>query len=439
MVGALMRKPDASDMATNSFSGTSGCLSEGILMILSPPAPLTGMVSLAFLPMFRNSENLSGTPACEKRSACFWLCSWISGPELSRISTSHGPVVQPAREKGGQGGLTAYQVPYRGRGGEPAVFPLRVPAFLLHSRASPMKTSLDHLPDRKRHDLERVVQIVFAEFEDATAISTQKWKKQGRIAKIILYGSYARGNWIEDHQGGYYSDYDILVVVSDERLADPELWHRAQDHLLREYAVAKRISAPVGMVVHDIADVNAQLSRSRPFFIDIVREGLVLYSLDEHQFEMPKPLDTAKRLEETEKNFKQWFESADGFLDSAKYNITKDRKNQAAFLLHQATEHAYHAVLLTLTLYSPKSHHITFLRNKSEDIARDLIPVWPRDTKFARRCFELLQQAYVKARYSPYYIIRDVELEWIVERVELLHGLVKETCEAHIRSIGGRT
>jgi predicted nucleotidyltransferase/HEPN domain-containing protein len=301
-----------------------------------------------------------------------------------------------------------------------------------------MKTSLDHLPDRKRHDLERVVQIVFAEFEDATAISTQKWKKQGRIAKIILYGSYARGNWIEDHQGGYYSDYDILVVVSDERLADPELWHRSQDHLLREYAVAKRISAPVGMVVHSMADVNAQLSRSRPFFIDIVREGIVVYSLDEHQFEMPKPLDTAKRLAEAEANFKKWFGTASNFLKMAKFGAKDGMKNEAMFVLHQATEHAYHAVLLTLTLYSPKSHNIEFLRNKSEDIARDLIPVWTRDTKFARRCFELLQQAYVKARYSPYYNIRDVELEWIVGRVELLHALVKETCEAHIRSIGGR-
>ena len=35
-----------------------------------------------------------------------------------------------------------------------------------------MRTDLDHLPDRKRRDLERVVQILFAEFEDATALAT---------------------------------------------------------------------------------------------------------------------------------------------------------------------------------------------------------------------------------------------------------------------------
>jgi predicted nucleotidyltransferase len=78
-----------------------------------------------------------------------------------------------------------------------------------------MRSDLDHLPDRKRRDLERVVEILFAGFEEATGRATQKWKKQGRILKVILYGSYARGDWVDDPVGGYQSDYDILVVVSD--------------------------------------------------------------------------------------------------------------------------------------------------------------------------------------------------------------------------------
>lgn len=41
-----------------------------------------------------------------------------------------------------------------------------------------MRTGLDHLPDRKRRDLDRIVEILFAEFEDATSLATQKWKKQ---------------------------------------------------------------------------------------------------------------------------------------------------------------------------------------------------------------------------------------------------------------------
>jgi predicted nucleotidyltransferase/HEPN domain-containing protein len=298
-----------------------------------------------------------------------------------------------------------------------------------------MKTDLNHLPDRKRRDLARVVEILFAEFEDMLALATQGWKKQGRIMKVILYGSYARGDWVADPVGGYFSDYDILVLVNDERLADQvEYWGPAYDHLLREYAISKRLSAPVGLAVHSMADVNFQLTRGRPFFVDAIRDGIALYELGDHPLEPPRPLDPAVAIEEAAVHFKQWFASANGFLTMGKLAIKEGLPNIAAFQLHQATEHFYHTTLLVLKLYSPKSHNIAFLRGRAEDVARDLIAVWPRDSKFTRRCFELLQQAYVKARYSPHYAIRDIELEWIVERVELLRSRVEDLARERLEA-----
>lgn len=301
-----------------------------------------------------------------------------------------------------------------------------------------MKTDLDHLPGGKQQDLARIVEILFAEFEDATALATQKWKKQGRILKVILYGSYARGDWVADPVGGYYSDYDILVVVNDERLTDPvDYWYKAEDRFLRDYGVTKKLSAPVGLIVHSLTDVNQQLSRGRPFFIDIVRDGIVLYELGTQAFDTPKPLSPEEARAEAKAYFDKWFASAAGFLKSAKFAIGEGLNNHAAFFLHQATEHFYHTVLHVLTLYSPKSHKINFLRDKSEDIARDLIPVWPRDSKFGRRCFELLQQAYVNARYSPHYKITGPELEWLVERIELLQAEVRAIAEKRLAEGAG--
>ncbi|WP_033073853.1 HEPN domain-containing protein [Sphingopyxis sp. MWB1] len=293
-----------------------------------------------------------------------------------------------------------------------------------------MKTDLDHLPAAKQRDLERIVEILFAAFEEATALATQQWKKEGRILKIILYGSHARGDWVADPKGGYYSDYDILVVVNDARLTDPvDYWYKAEDAFLREYGITKRLSAPVGLIVHSLGDVNFQLARGRPFFIDIVRDGIILYEFGTHSFDPPRPLSPELAHQEAQGHFEQWFASASEFLDGAKYFIAQNYNNRAAFLLHQATEHFYHTVLNTLTLYSPKSHKINFLRDKAEDIARDLIPIWPRDEKFARRCFELLQQAYVNARYSPHYRISAEELAWLVERIERLQATVKSIAE----------
>ncbi len=296
-----------------------------------------------------------------------------------------------------------------------------------------MQTSLDHLPSTKQRELERIVQILFAEFEDATALATQKWKKQGRILKVILYGSYARGDWVEDPVGGYYSDYDILVVVSDDRLTDPvEYWAKADDHFVREVTISKRISAPVAFIVHSLADVNDQLMRGRPFFVDAIEQGVVLYEADGHPFATPQPLTEEAARAEAQKYFDQWFPNAEMRFDLARTAIERGYAKQGAFDLHQTTEQLYHCALLTLTLYSPKSHKLNFLRAQAEPLVHELIAVWPRDTKFARRCFELLQQAYVNARYSPHYKITREELDWLAERVELLQKTVRDICEQRL-------
>jgi uncharacterized protein len=108
-----------------------------------------------------------------------------------------------------------------------------------------MKTSLDHLLEAKQRELALVVRILFEEFEAVTARATQQWKRGGRILKVVLYGSYARGGWVDDPVGGYRSDYDILVVVSDERLTDVvDFWSVADDRLLRETSISKSLSAP---------------------------------------------------------------------------------------------------------------------------------------------------------------------------------------------------
>lgn len=300
-----------------------------------------------------------------------------------------------------------------------------------------MRTDLDHLPDRKRRDLERIVQILFAEFEDATALATQKWKKEGRILKVILYGSYARGDWVEDPVGGYYSDYDILVVVNDKRLTDPvEYWAKADDHFLREVTISKRISAPVTFIVHSLNEVNEHLTHGRPFFIDAIEQGIALYEAEGYPFTTPRPLPERAARAEARKYFEYWYPLSVHALKLARTSVEDGVFRDAAFMMHQAAERAYHCALLVLTLYSPKSHKLNFLRSQAEPLVLDLIQVWPRDTKFGRRCFELLQQAYVNARYSPHYKITPEELEWLAERIELLQTLVKEACEKRLAPHG---
>lgn len=292
-----------------------------------------------------------------------------------------------------------------------------------------MKTSLDHLPDAKRRELARVVEILFAEFEAAIAAGTSIHKRQGQILKVILFGSYARGDWVNDPVGGYVSDYDLLVVVNDEKLTDIlEFWAKADDHLLREYAIAHRLTAPANFIVHSLADVNKRLRQGRYFFTDILKDGIALYEAPGHPFERPKVLDPAEALAEAEGYFAEWSAKAESAQKLAGFAIRENESKDAAFLLHQAGERLYHGLLLTLTLYSPKSHKLNFLRSQCEQLDARLAEAWPRATKFEQRCFELLRRAYVDARYSPHYKITDQELAWLSEQIETLKALVQLIC-----------
>jgi 3-phenylpropionate/cinnamic acid dioxygenase small subunit len=88
-----------------------------------------------------------------------------------------------------------------------------------------------------------------------------------------------------------------------------------------------------------------------------------------------------------------------------------------------------------VTLYSGKAHNLAFLRKKAEAIDARLAEAWPRETKFERRCFELLREAYVKARYSDFYTITNEELVWLTERVEVLRGLTEVVCQERLTQL----
>jgi uncharacterized protein len=78
-----------------------------------------------------------------------------------------------------------------------------------------VKTSLEHLPEQKQKQLKQIMGIIV---------------KAVDIEKVILFGSYATGRWVEHRytEGGityeYISDYDILVITkSGESRKDYEV------------------------------------------------------------------------------------------------------------------------------------------------------------------------------------------------------------------------
>lgn len=297
-----------------------------------------------------------------------------------------------------------------------------------------MKTSLDHLPPQKQRELARVLEILHEEFEDALKGSSSNWKKRGRILKVILFGSYARGAWVDEPHTtkGYRSDFDLLIIVNNRKLGEYEpYWHKAVDRFLHD----REIKTPVSFIVHSRREVNEAIRKGQYFFTDIRKEGIVLYELDDEPLVEPRPRTAKEAYATAKEHFEERLPFAASMMKSFRLHLDDNELRQAAFLLHQAIEHGYSGLLLTLTNYAPPSHNIKFLRSLAEEQDRSLVEAWPREQSTQRAWFNTLVEAYVKARYSKHYRIDREALLWLGECTQRLHQLVEASCRRQLATL----
>jgi uncharacterized protein len=290
-----------------------------------------------------------------------------------------------------------------------------------------VRNDVDHLPLIQQGELARVTQILLDEFSVATARATQSWKKNGRVQSIVLFGSYARDDWVDEPENGYQSDYDLLIIVSHPDLTDiADYWYVAEDRILRDPAIGR----PVNIIVHTLDEVNQALKRGEYFWVDIARDGIALYELPGTVLATPKPLTAAdahemasEYLESKKSDIDRWLFGAE--IYAAQSETDPGFRKLAAFNLHQAAETAYTCFLLVRCQYVPRSHNLKFLRSLAEGKEPRLIDSWPRATKVDRRRFELAKRAYVEARYSSAYEIGSDDLLAITEAIRKLREIVE--------------
>ena len=281
-----------------------------------------------------------------------------------------------------------------------------------------MRSDLDHLPERQQRELERVRDLLLAGFEAAKnggGGGTQTWRRGGQVYKIILFGSYARTDWVDEPEHGYLSDFDLLIAVNHEKLTNiADYWWNSEDQILRDPTIGRTVN----LIVHDLQEVNDALRRGEYFWTDIVRDGIALYEIPGHPFTTPQPMTAQDALASAEAHLRVKLQDADDWLRLTELALNEgpseaNWRRKAAFNLHQAVEAAYACFLLVHTFYFPRSHNIKFLRSQAEAIDQALVAAWPREQRADRRRFEMLKRAYVEARYADNYDLSAEDLFWL--------------------------
>ena len=284
--------------------------------------------------------------------------------------------------------------------------------------------ALQQLPLTKQEELQHLAQLL---------------GNNKDIEMVILFGSYARGEFVEDSyvENGilyeYKSDYDLLVVTRNDDLQAHFKIETKVNEMLRDTGLVK---TPISLIFHSGKHLNQALREGNYFFQDIKKEGIVLYDTGHIRLQKPKKLNPEEARQKAQEYFDQWFTSASGFYKGFNFYLSEGDFHIAAFQLHQATERYYTTILLVYTDYRPKEHDLERLNLRVKN-CDPCFAVFPHDTDEEKRRFELLRRAYVDARYKmEEYSISKEELTYLAEKVELLKEVTERLCGERIEGIG---
>ncbi|QIH32837.1 HEPN domain-containing protein [Sphingobacterium sp. DR205] len=287
--------------------------------------------------------------------------------------------------------------------------------------------ALSHLPQHKQDELAEIVKIIC---------------EVANPAKVILFGSHTSDKWVEDEYEergatySYISDYDILVVISD---GDKDREHDIASKIENRTLKYKNDVSPI---VHSFNYVNKGLEMGQYFFRDIIKEGIVLFDSGEFIFSDSKPLSRDEEKEVALRSYEKWVKSGSRFLKITKNSLNValedgDPLNEIIFNLNQAAEKLYGGLLLVYTGYKPKTHKLKVYRKYSKHIDENLNQIfkYPIDDSEEYRLFDVLNKAYLDARYQDDYYIDPEDLKKLIGKVGKLEDVVTRLCNERITQL----
>jgi predicted nucleotidyltransferase/HEPN domain-containing protein len=281
--------------------------------------------------------------------------------------------------------------------------------------------TLSHLPDNKIRELETI---------------TQRIVDTGKAEIVVLFGSYARGNYKEKRgkTQGKKSDYDILVVVGE---------YKTKKELNADLRGAfKDIPVPIQLIIETIAFVNSNLEEKQFFFTDIKREGKILYNSGNLKLSAPVNLSPTRRREIAEEDFKIWFEQATDSWDDFDSKYRKmDAKpihyRKCSFFLQQTVEMCYTAIEMVFTHYNPYEHNLETLRERTIQFDSRIKEVLPYETEKQKELFDYLNFAYIGGRYrsEEQFPVKKEQLDYWSKESKKLLELTETICRERIECL----
>lgn len=287
-------------------------------------------------------------------------------------------------------------------------------AYLIHQKEPPKpEKDTAEIPEKNKDEI--------TEMEDPLVPVINIIKNSMDAEKIFLLGNYP----LQPAELG--DEYDLLILVKDTH-------NRPNDEF--ESLVHNRSSdtVPVHASVYKLSKVNEMIGNGNYFFSTFCVPEKLIYDAGRIQLEIPVAKHDLPRLKVLKQIHTGMMEKANGFVAGAINFFESKEFSLSGFMLHQAAEHALNSLLQPLMQFRLHTHNLHKLMRITRRFSLEIFNLFPRDTESEIRLFQLLQKAYIHARYKDTFEVKEEEAAVLLERIKLLLHTAGEEFERIVHS-----
>jgi HEPN domain-containing protein len=283
-----------------------------------------------------------------------------------------------------------------------------------------MNTFIECLPDAQVKQLTDLINRV------VTVIAPEK---------IICYGCRTTimqdwGCFLDvggDSPDTVYPTFDLLLIVNENE--------KRLDHEIIQF-VEQQVKPPVSVtcIAHKLIPVNEAIAAGSRFFGTLSRCGVLLYNATRVPLADP-PNPPEATIAKINDNWNREYTLAVQFLDAAIRALAAGGSTLTVFLLHQAAEHTFIALIRLYTGYRTNTHSLSRLLAFTGNFTMAPVTVFPCVTKEETELFGILQRGYSDTRYKEGYSVTADKAATLVERIKDLQSIVESLYERKIQSL----
>jgi len=224
------------------------------------------------------------------------------------------------------------------------------------------------------------------------------------IEKVICYGVRTSNleSWScfeSQNEKMTSAEYDLLVITKEKQTV-------RRNEISQVIHDLSNVHVGYVNVAHSVDVVNDGLQEENFFFTSLYHQGVLVYDSGAVTLTPPSSNKIPVRSEVSiESDWNKWSGLSKNFYEGATEAIAKKALDLAAFMLHQCVEHICIALIRTFMGYRSSTHKLEKLLTMVENFCFYSVSVFPRLTKEEIRLFDVLEHAYVDARYKRDYVI----------------------------------